>query len=150
MFFPLLRITTLATCCHQDQDERHRRQQAWLNVHCLQHLYICPAGHPDACNWRSARHRGFLKKKLQSCVSDHEFFTVCCLIARSGSRRSCVRSKFCRLSGTSTRRLSAGSVLPASCVNLLDSSARGGCLRHMAAWRFGVENWLPKRNGEEE
>ena len=97
-----------------------------------------------------AQHRGFLKKKLQSCVSDHEFFAVCCLIVCSGSRRSCVRSKCCRQSGTSTRRLSSGSVLPASCVNLLDSSARGGCLRHMAAWRFGVENWLPKRNGEEE
>ena len=27
-----------------------------------------------------ARHRGFLKKKLQSCVSDHDFFTVFCLI----------------------------------------------------------------------
>ena len=86
--FSLLRITTLAIWCHQDQDERHsaepraenRRQEAWLNVHCLQHLCLCPAGHPDACSWRSAAQR-FFKKKLQSCVSNREFFTFDCLIA---------------------------------------------------------------------
>ena len=128
---------------------------------------------PCLSSGSSSRRTWMMKKRLQSgplgagttrwgCI-DLGWTRVC--------RRSCARSRFRRLRGTSTCRRSTGSVLPASCVRLLDSSACAresvgcsrwrplmSCCRKNGTWQRGLlargwpgrrsRDWLSKRSGE--